>query len=64
MQKRSVTLAGHRTSILLEPAFWVALEAVAAKRGQSLQKLIEEVDSKRENANLASALRVLALAEK
>lgn len=61
MKKRSITLKGHRTSISLEPEFWAALEALAAARGQSLQKLVEQVDAARGNANLSSALRVHAL---
>lgn len=61
--KRSVSLAGHRTSIALEPAFWAALEAAAAGRGTSLAALVAEVDAgRRPEVPLASALRVFALA--
>ena len=63
MKKRSITLAGHRTSIALEAEFWTVLETLAASRGQSLQKLVEGVDAGRGSANLSSALRVLALSE-
>lgn len=61
MKKRSITLKGHRTSISLEPEFWSALEGMAAAKGLSLQKLVEDVDGRRGNVNLSSALRVHAL---
>lgn len=61
MLKRSLTIAGHRTSIALEPEFWTALEAMAARRGLPLTQLIEEIDRTRESANLSSALRIAAL---
>ena len=65
LAKRSVSLAGHRTSIALEPAFWSALERVAQARGLSLTALIGQVDAARADggAPLASALRVFALSE-
>ncbi|MCS6932718.1 MAG: ribbon-helix-helix domain-containing protein [Acetobacteraceae bacterium] len=63
LAKRSLTLAGHRTSIALEPAFWAALEEAAAARRISLAALVAEVDAAREpHLPLASALRVFALA--
>ena len=61
LKKRSVTLAGHRTSVTLEPAFWAALEAIAKQRGASLQKMIEDIDIARGSTNLSSALRVYVL---
>ena len=61
MQKRSLTIAGHRTSIALEPEFWDALEALADKRGLRLTGLIEEIDRGRATPNLSSALRVAVL---
>lgn len=61
MKKRSVTLAGHRTSVLLEDEYWDSLEEIALKRGCSLQKLVETVDAARAGANLSSALRVFVL---
>ena len=61
MLKRSLTIAGHRTSIALEPEFWAALEAAAAARGLRLAVLIEEIDRGREGPNLSSALRVAML---
>lgn len=63
LEKRSFSLAGHRTSVALEPAFWRALEALAAARGVTLARLIQAVDEARleSEAPLASALRVQAL---
>ena len=63
MEKRSLTIAGHRTSIALEPEFWAALEKLADKRGIRLTALIEDIDRNREGPNLSSALRVTALRE-
>jgi predicted DNA-binding ribbon-helix-helix protein len=60
--KRSFALAGHRTSVALEPEFWRALEDLAAWRGCTLLDVVRDTDQARDPArNLASALRVLAL---
>ncbi|MCC7426135.1 MAG: ribbon-helix-helix domain-containing protein [Alphaproteobacteria bacterium] len=64
--KRSISLAGHRTSVALEGAFWSVLEEVAKGRGQSLAALIASIDGERSApgappVSLASALRVFAL---
>ena len=59
--KRSLTIAGHRTSLALEAAFWRRLEALAAARAISLSALVAEIDAARGAANLSSALRVFAL---
>lgn len=59
--KRSVSIAGHRTSVSLEAPFWDALGAIARERGQPLQALIGEVDAARGAQNLSSALRVFVL---
>ena len=61
MLKRSLTIAGHRTSIALEPEVWDGLEALAARRGLRLTALIEEIDAARQTPNLSSALRVAVL---
>ena len=61
--KRSVMIAGHRTSVSLEDPFWDALREIAAARGQSVQALIGAIDAGREGQNLSSALRVFVLAE-
>jgi predicted DNA-binding ribbon-helix-helix protein len=56
--KRSLVIAGHRTSISLEQAFWNALRALAERRSQSINALVAEIDAEREGANLSSAIRV------
>jgi predicted DNA-binding ribbon-helix-helix protein len=60
-KKRSVLIAGHQTSISLEPMFWRALETVARKRGCPLNALVAEIDAARLDAseppNLTSAIR-------
>ena len=60
--KRSITIAGHQTSISLEPVFWSALEAAAQARGLPLSALVARIDAERVGQanppNLASALRV------
>jgi predicted DNA-binding ribbon-helix-helix protein len=60
IRKRSVEIAGHRTSLSLEEAFWRTLKRLAAKDGVSLNKLIEKIDRAREG-NLSSAVRVYVL---
>ncbi len=66
--KRSVTIAGHPTSLSLEPVFWTALEAAARARGLPLSALVAQVDALRiadaDPPNLASALRVWLLADR
>ena len=59
--KRSLTIAGHRTSLSLEPEFWEALNQAAATRGTSLAGLVAEIDSTRGGRNLSSAIRVWLL---
>ena len=61
--KRSVAIAGHRTSVSLEGPFWEALKEIAVKRGTSVQQLIGEIDAGRGAQNLSSAIRVFVLAE-
>jgi predicted DNA-binding ribbon-helix-helix protein len=62
LRKRSLQLAGHRTSIALEPEFWAVLEAMAQAGGVSLAGLILRIDAERGARPLASACRVAALA--
>ena len=59
-RKRSVTIAGHRTSLSLEQAFWDALAGFAREDGISLNALLTNVDRGR-RANLSSAARVYVL---
>jgi predicted DNA-binding ribbon-helix-helix protein len=60
--KRSVMIAGHATSISLEPVFWTALGEAAAEQGLPLSALVARIDAERIRAddppNLASAIRV------
>ncbi|MGA3401409.1 MAG: ribbon-helix-helix domain-containing protein [Acetobacteraceae bacterium] len=64
MVKRSFSLAGHRTSVALEEAFWTALARIATARGQTLSALVAATDAARAPGQpLASSLRVLALQE-
>lgn len=62
IRKRSVTIAGHRTSVSLEAAFWEALTELARAREESVQAVIGRIDSEREAQNLSSAIRVYVLA--
>ena len=62
LHKRSVNLAGHATSLALEPEFWAALEARAQAEQSSLAGLIKAIDAERGGRPLASACRVAALA--
>ena len=60
--KRSFSLAGHRTSVALEPEFWERLEEIAASGGNRLSVLVRDADATRDPARpLASVLRVMAL---
>jgi predicted DNA-binding ribbon-helix-helix protein len=59
--KRSVVIAGHKTSVSLEDAFWTALKEIAAFRNMPLSDLIASVDREREHANLSSAIRLFIL---
>jgi len=59
--KRSVRIAGHATSISLEPAFWQALSEIAARRDLSLNALLSQIDAER-TGNFSSAIRLFVLA--
>jgi predicted DNA-binding ribbon-helix-helix protein len=59
--KHSLVIAGHRTSISIEDAFWRRLSRIAAERGLSVNALAALVDASRGEANLSSALRVFVL---
>lgn len=62
MEKRSLSIAGHRTSIAIEKEFWTGLEAMAQGGGKSIAALIGEIDQRREVPNLSSAVRLAVLA--
>lgn len=61
MRKRSVNIAGHRTSVSLEGPFWDALKELAEADGRSVQGLIAAIDAGRGRRNLSSAVRVFVL---
>ena len=61
LKKHSITLAGHRTSLSLEEAFWSALRDIARREGCSIAALVERIDGQR-SGNLSSAVRVYLLA--
>ena len=60
IRKRSLVVAGHRTSVTLEEIFWSHLKLIAAREGLSLNALVTRIDSER-SGNLSSALRVFVL---
>ncbi|TAL02996.1 MAG: aryl-sulfate sulfotransferase [Rhodospirillaceae bacterium] len=62
MRKRSVEIAGHRTSVSIEQPFWDALKDLADRGGLSVNELITRIDGARGN-NLSSAIRVYVLRE-
>jgi predicted DNA-binding ribbon-helix-helix protein len=59
--KRSVVLAGHKTSVSLEEAFWNSLKEIAASGEMSVSELLAAIDSGRHHANLSSAIRLFVL---
>ena len=62
LRKRSIRVAGHRTSVSVEDAFWDALKEIARARSLSLDALVAEIDAARAGANLSSAIRLAVLA--
>ena len=61
LSKRSLLLAGHATSLALEPPFWAVLETMAQAKALSLPALLVQIDAERGEASLASACRVACL---
>ena len=59
--KRSILLAGHKTSVSLEDEFWTALKEIAREEDVSVSALVLRVDGTRERGNLSSALRIFLL---
>ena len=59
--KRSIILAGHKTSVSLEDEFWKGLKEIAGKRLVNLSTLVDAIDSQRQQGNLSSALRLYVL---
>lgn len=62
LDKHSITISGHSTSITLEPQFWSQLKVMAKTQGKSLNCLVTEIDKAREDhTNLSSAIRLFIL---
>src|SRR5262245_55003426 len=59
--KRSIVIAGHKTSVSLEDAFWKGLKEIADDRSQTLSELVSTINPARRHANLPSAIRLLVL---
>jgi predicted DNA-binding ribbon-helix-helix protein len=59
--KRTVSLAGHKTSVSLEDAFWRALKEIASARDLTTSELVADIKSQRRHANLSSAIRLFVL---
>ena len=59
--KRSIVIAGHKTSVSLEDAFWGGLKDIAGSRNMTLSDLVATIDSGRRQGNLSSAIRLFVL---
>jgi predicted DNA-binding ribbon-helix-helix protein len=61
VQKRSIVIGGHKTSVSLEDAFWGSLKAIAGVRGTTLSEVVADIDARRGHGNLSSAIRLFVL---
>ena len=59
--KRSIVIAGHKTSVSLEDAFWTGLKDIAGSRDMTLSELVASIDTDRRHGNLSSAIRLFVL---
>jgi predicted DNA-binding ribbon-helix-helix protein len=59
--KRSIVIAGHKTSVSLEDAFWTSLKEIAGERHMTLSDLVASIDTSRHSGNLSSAIRLFVL---
>ena len=59
--KRSIVIAGHKTSVSLEDAFWQGLKEIAGERDVTLSDLVATIDTDRRHGNLSSAIRLFVL---
>lgn len=59
--KRSIVIAGHKTSVSLEDEFWDALKEIAGRRNVTLSDLVASIDASRSQGNLSSAIRLFVL---
>ena len=59
--KRSIVVAGHKTSVSLEEAFWNGMKEISGLRNMTLSELVGEIDGNRQQGNLSSAIRLFVL---
>jgi predicted DNA-binding ribbon-helix-helix protein len=59
--KRSIVIGGHKTSVSLEDAFWSELKDIAEQRDQTLSTMVGDIDARRVQGNLSSAIRLFVL---
>jgi predicted DNA-binding ribbon-helix-helix protein len=59
--KRSIVIAGHKTSVSLEDPFWQGLREIAATRNMTLSEVVASIDTGRHEGNLSSAIRLFVL---
>jgi predicted DNA-binding ribbon-helix-helix protein len=59
--KRSIVIAGHKTSVSLEEEFWKSLKEIAGERNMTVTELVRAIDADRQHANLSSAIRLFVL---
>ena len=59
--KRSIVIAGHKTSVSLEDAFWKGLKEIAGERDMTLSEMVAAIDTERQHGNLSSAIRLFVL---
>ena len=59
--KRSIVIAGHKTSVSLEDAFWSELKDIAEEKDQTLSMMVGDIDTRRSQGNLSSAIRLFVL---
>ena len=59
--KRSIVIAGHKTSVSLEDAFWRGLKEIASERRMTLSEMVATIDAERKLGNLSSAIRLFVL---
>ncbi|MDB5579104.1 MAG: aryl-sulfate sulfotransferase [Bradyrhizobium sp.] len=59
--KRSIVLAGHKTSVSLEEPFWLGLKEIAQEKNETISTVVGGIDTSREHGNLSSAIRLFVL---
>jgi predicted DNA-binding ribbon-helix-helix protein len=59
--KRSIVIAGHKTSVSLEDAFWQSLKEIGKTQKLTLSELVADIDGRRQHGNLSSSIRLFVL---